>query len=120
MTREPTVQAIPAPGHDYYAVVVDDIPTAVAEVTPAAHDIDGDPVRPTTIQFIWTPPAFRGRGSVRISDIGDKDRYPVIATHPPFGGEEEPGIKANFPPDKQTAETAFLFLQLIIRVSLDR
>lgn len=53
--------------------------------------------------------------AVRLSDIGDSDRYSVIATNPPFGGEEEPGIKANFPPDKQTSETAFLFLQLIMR-----
>src|SRR5207302_5413388 len=34
---------------------------------------------------------------------------------PPFGGEEERGILANFPSDKQTAETALLFLQLIMR-----
>ena len=39
----------------------------------------------------------------------------MVATNPPFGGEEEPGIKSNFPQDKQTAETAFLFLQLIMR-----
>jgi type I restriction enzyme M protein len=53
--------------------------------------------------------------AVRLTDIGDKDRYSVIATNPPFGGEEESGIKANFPPDKQSSETAFLFLQLIMR-----
>ena len=39
----------------------------------------------------------------------------MILTNPPFGGEEEAGIKANFPEDKQTAETALLFLQLIMR-----
>jgi GNAT superfamily N-acetyltransferase len=66
MTSKPTVQAIPTPGHDYYAIVVDDIPTTVAEVTPAAHDIDGDLVRPATIQFIWTPPDFRRRGHARL------------------------------------------------------
>jgi type I restriction enzyme M protein len=27
----------------------------------------------------------------------------VILTNPPFGGEEEAGIKANFPQDKQTS-----------------
>jgi len=36
-------------------------------------------------------------------------------TNPPFGGEEERGIQGNFPEDKQTAETALLFLQLIMR-----
>ena len=39
----------------------------------------------------------------------------VILTNPPFGGEEERGIQGNFPEDKQTAETALLFLQLIMR-----
>ena len=36
-------------------------------------------------------------------------------TNPPFGGEEERGILGKFPDDKQTAETALLFLQLIMR-----
>jgi type I restriction enzyme M protein len=39
----------------------------------------------------------------------------VILTNPPFGGEEEAGIKANFPPTMQTSETALLFLQYIMR-----
>jgi type I restriction enzyme M protein len=39
----------------------------------------------------------------------------VIMTNPPFGGEEERGILSNFPEDKQTSETALLFLQLIMR-----
>ncbi len=39
----------------------------------------------------------------------------VILTNPPFGGEEEKGIQGNFPDDKQTAETALLFLHLIMR-----
>jgi type I restriction enzyme M protein len=39
----------------------------------------------------------------------------MILTNPPFGGEEEKGIQGNFPEDKQTAETALLFLQLIMR-----
>jgi len=50
-----------------------------------------------------------------LRELGDDDRVDVIATNPPFGGEEEAGILANFPPDKQTAETALLFLQLIMR-----
>lgn len=50
-----------------------------------------------------------------LKEIGDSDRYDVILTNPPFGGEEERGILGNFPEDMQTAETALLFLQLIMR-----
>src|SRR5207249_6491942 len=50
-----------------------------------------------------------------LKEIGDKDRVDLILTNPPFGGEEERGILSNFPEDKQTAETALLFLQLIMR-----
>ncbi len=51
----------------------------------------------------------------RITEIGHSERVDVILTNPPFGGEEEAGIKANFPPNMQTAETALLFLQYIMR-----
>jgi type I restriction enzyme M protein len=51
----------------------------------------------------------------RISEIGHSERVDVILTNPPFGGEEEAGIKANFPANMQTAETALLFLQFIMR-----
>jgi type I restriction enzyme M protein len=50
-----------------------------------------------------------------LREIGDRDRVDVILTNPPFGGEEERGILSNFPEDKKTAETALLFLQLIMR-----
>jgi len=50
-----------------------------------------------------------------LREIGDKDRVDVIVTNPPFGGEEEKGILSNFPEDKQTADTALLFLQFIMR-----
>lgn len=51
----------------------------------------------------------------RITEIGHSERVDVILTNPPFGGEEEAGIKANFPANMQTAETALLFLQYIMR-----
>ena len=51
----------------------------------------------------------------KLSEIGEKERVNVILTNPPFGGEEERGIQANFPEDRQTSETALLFLQLIMR-----
>jgi type I restriction enzyme M protein len=50
-----------------------------------------------------------------LREIGDKDRVDLILTNPPFGGEEERGVLGNFPEDKQTTETALLFLQLIMR-----
>ncbi len=51
----------------------------------------------------------------KLAELGDRDRVDVILTNPPFGGAEEAGVKGNFPPDMQTAETALLFLQLIMR-----
>ena len=51
----------------------------------------------------------------RCNEIGDSDRYDVILTNPPFGGEEEVSVKSYFPADMQTAETALLFLQIIMR-----
>ena len=50
-----------------------------------------------------------------LREIGEKDRVDIVVTNPPFGGEEERGIQSNFPEDKQTSETALLFLQLIMR-----
>jgi len=51
----------------------------------------------------------------KLSEIGEKDRVDAILTNPPFGGEEEKGIQGNFPQDGQTAETALLFMQLVMR-----
>ena len=51
----------------------------------------------------------------RYNEIGDSDRYDIILTNPPFGGEEEVSVKSYFPADMQTAETALLFLQIIMR-----
>lgn len=53
--------------------------------------------------------------AIKVKEIGDRERVNVIVTNPPFGGEEEAGIKSNFPNDMQTSETALLFLQLIMR-----
>jgi type I restriction enzyme M protein len=53
--------------------------------------------------------------AVKLTELGDRDRVDVILTNPPFGGEEEAGIRGNFPAGMQTSETALLFLQLIMR-----
>lgn len=49
-------------------------------------------------------------------DYGEKDRVPVIATNPPFGGMEQDGIETNFPSHLRTRETADLFMALIIKL----
>ena len=38
----------------------------------------------------------------------------VVLTNPPFGGEEEKLVQANFPAQFRTAETAWLFLQSVM------
>ncbi len=58
---------------------------------------------------------YKNSLAVKIGEIGERERVDVVLTNPPFGGEEERGILQNFPADKQTTETALLFLQLIMR-----
>ncbi len=48
-----------------------------------------------------------------ITEIRKADRVDVVLTNPPFGGEEEDSIAKNFP--ESTAETAWLFLQFVLR-----
>lgn len=50
-----------------------------------------------------------------LTEIGEKDRYEVIVTNPPFGGEEEAGIQLNFPAATRASETALLFMQFVMR-----
>lgn len=50
-----------------------------------------------------------------ITQITESARVNVIVTNPPFGGEEEAGIKENFPEATRTSDTALLFLQFIMR-----
>lgn len=65
---------------------------------------------------VGQPNVTRGNALTRpITQISRSERVDLVLTNPPFGGEEEKSIQANFPADKQTAETAWLFLQLVIR-----
>ncbi len=62
------------------------------------------------------------RGNTLARPLGDfsaQDRVDVILTNPPFGGMEEDGIEANFPPDFRTRETADLFLVWIMTLLND-
>lgn len=65
---------------------------------------------------VGNPNITRGNALARpITQISKGERVDVILTNPPFGGEEEKSIQSHFPAGKQTAETAWLFLQLVIR-----
>lgn len=79
------------------------LPYLLCQMNLLLHGLEYPEITPTNA--LGTP----------LREIGDKDRVDVIMTNPPFGGEEERGILGNFPEDKQTAETALLFLQLIMR-----
>jgi type I restriction enzyme M protein len=49
-----------------------------------------------------------------IREFKDADRVEVIATNPPFGGEEEAGILNNFPEGMRTKETAILYFEYVM------
>jgi type I restriction enzyme M protein len=79
------------------------LPFLLAQMNLLLHGLDAPQIDPgNALRF-------------KLTEIGEKDRVDVILTNPPFGGEEEKGIQGNFPQDKQTSETALLFLQLIMR-----
>ncbi len=79
------------------------LPYLLAQMNLLLHGIEAPNLTPTNSL------------AVPLREIGDRDRVDVIVTNPPFGGEEEKGIQSNFPDDKQTSETALLFLMLIMR-----
>jgi type I restriction enzyme M protein len=79
------------------------LPYLLAQMNLLLHGLDAPSIDPgNSLRF-------------PLNEIGDRDRIDIVLTNPPFGGEEERGILSNFPADKQTAETALLFLQLIMR-----
>jgi type I restriction enzyme M protein len=49
-----------------------------------------------------------------LADIQEKDRYDIVLANPPFGGKERKEVQQNFP--IRTGETAFLFLQHLIKI----
>ena len=79
------------------------LPFLLAQMNLLLHGVDAPRIDPdNSLRF-------------RLAEIGEAERVDVILTNPPFGGEEERGILSNFPEDRRTAETALLFLQLIMR-----
>jgi len=66
---------------------------------------------------VQQPHLTRGNALARpVTEIRKTDRVDVVLTNPPFGGEEEKAIQANFPEATRTGETAWLFLQLVQRM----
>jgi len=49
-----------------------------------------------------------------LADIQERDRYDIVLANPPFGGKERAEVQQNFP--IKTGETAFLFLQHLIKI----
>jgi type I restriction enzyme M protein len=89
--------------HSIYGGEAKSLPYMLCQMNLLLHDLEFPQIDPeNSLRF-------------PLREIGDKDRVDIILTNPPFGGEEERGILGNFPEDKQTSETALLFLQLIMR-----
>ena len=86
-----------------YAGEAKSLPFLLAQMNLLLHGLDAPRIDPGN--------SLR----LRLAEIGEAERVNVILTNPPFGGEEEAGIRSNFPEDRRTAETALLFLQLIMR-----
>ena len=49
-----------------------------------------------------------------VRSYGDAEKFDVILMNPPYGGGEKEGVKANFPRDLQSSETADLFMNVIL------
>jgi type I restriction enzyme M protein len=54
-----------------------------------------------------------------VRDFKPEEKVDVVVTNPPFGGQEIVGIQSNFPADLRTAETADLFLVMIMNILKD-
>ncbi len=50
-----------------------------------------------------------------VSDFTEKDKFDVILMNPPYGGSEQAIIQQNFPENMRSAETADLFMILIMK-----
>jgi type I restriction enzyme M protein len=86
-----------------YGIEAKPLPYLLAQMNLLLHGLNAPNIRKTNSL------------NVQLGLIGDDQRVDVILTNPPFGGEEEKSITSGFPADKRTAETALLFLQLIMR-----
>lgn len=65
MPKGASVLPVSTGGRNFYAVLDTDEVSAFAEVTASVWS-EGDLVRPSTLQFIWTPPGARGNGHAKV------------------------------------------------------
>lgn len=103
--------------------------STVAEREELAEDLRGVEKKPLPfllgtmnllLHGLARPNLMRGNALARpLTEIKRADKVDVILTNPPFGGEEEKSILTNFPAGTQTAETAWLFMQLVQRLLAD-
>lgn len=99
--------------------------STVAERESLTRDLRGMEKKPQSfllgqmnllLHGLERPNLQRGNSLARpLKEIRRADKVEVILTNPPFGGEEEKSILENFPAGTQTAETAWLFMQLVQR-----
>ena len=54
-----------------------------------------------------------------VRNFTPEEKADIIATNPPFGGKEVKGVQSNFPASMRSAETADLFLVLIMNILKD-
>ena len=103
--------------------------STVAEREELAEDLRGVEKKPLPfllgtmnllLHGLARPNLMRGNALARpLTEVKRVDKVDVILTNPPFGGEEEKSILTNFPAKTQTAETAWLFMQLVQRLLAD-
>jgi type I restriction enzyme M protein len=63
---------------------------------------------------IEAPNIVRDNTLAETQDYQEKDRYDVVMANPPFGGHERKEVQQNF--TIRSGETAFLFLQHLIKI----
>ncbi len=66
---------------------------------------------------IDVPSQIERRNTLAIpwNDWNATEKVDCLVTNPPFGGYEDEGVGADFPPDLRTRETADMFMALIIK-----
>lgn len=89
--------------HTFYGTEKKPLPYLLSMMNLQLHEID-------------SPNIIRNNSlAVSINEIKESQKYNIIITNPPFGGEEEKGILSNFPIHLRTSETTLLFLILIMK-----
>lgn len=89
-------------GKSIYGIEKKPMPHMLCLTNMMLHDID-------------TPNVIHDNGlTVKVREIPESEKMEVIAMNPPFGGNEEEGIKINFPTKFRTSETADLFFTRIM------